>query len=88
MVAGPPVDVQVRVLDWSSKVKLITLGEPAWIELKATRLLLMYDAVASKSTCTVICLCTLCSGRKSTSGGAGEGPGLLIKSYTVGEPAV
>ena len=29
VVAGPPVEVQVRVLDWSSKVKLITVGEPA-----------------------------------------------------------
>ena len=29
MVAGPPVEVQVRVLDWPSKVKLVTLGEPA-----------------------------------------------------------
>ena len=33
LVAGPPVEVQVevqvRVLDWSSKVKLITVGEPA-----------------------------------------------------------
>ena len=28
MVAGPPVEVQVRVLDWSSKAKLVTLGEP------------------------------------------------------------
>ena len=33
LVAGPPVEVQVRVLDWSSKVKLVTVGEPAWIEL-------------------------------------------------------
>ena len=33
VVAGPPVEVQVRVLDWSSKVKLVTLGEPVWIEL-------------------------------------------------------
>ena len=33
VVAGPPVEVQVRVLDWSSKVKLVTVGEPAWIEL-------------------------------------------------------
>ena len=33
VVAGPPVEVQVRVLEWSSKVKLVTAGEPAWIEL-------------------------------------------------------
>ena len=33
MLAGPPVEVQVRVLDWSSKVKLVTQGEPTWIEL-------------------------------------------------------
>ena len=33
LVAGPPVEVQVRVLDWPSKVKLVTLGEPVWIEL-------------------------------------------------------
>ena len=36
VVAGPPVEVQVRVLDWSSKVKLVTSGEPAWIELNAS----------------------------------------------------
>ena len=34
VVAGPPVEVQVRVLDWSSKVMLVTVGKPAWIELK------------------------------------------------------
>ena len=34
MVAGPPVEVQVRVLDWLSKVKLVTLGKPAWIYKK------------------------------------------------------
>ena len=33
MVAGPPVEVQVRVLDWPSKVKLVTVGEPATIGL-------------------------------------------------------
>ena len=33
VVAGPPVEVQVRVLDWLSKVKLVIMGEPAWIEL-------------------------------------------------------
>ena len=31
VVAGPPVEVQVRVLNWSSKVKLVIVGEPAWI---------------------------------------------------------
>ena len=31
VVAGPPVEVQVKVLDWLSKVKLVTMGEPAWI---------------------------------------------------------
>ena len=31
VVAGPPVEVQVRVLDWSSKVRLVTMGEPAWV---------------------------------------------------------
>ena len=36
VVAGPPVEVQVRVLDFSSKVKLVTLGKPAWIELNAS----------------------------------------------------
>ena len=30
VVAGPLVEVQVRVLDWSSNVKLITVGEPAY----------------------------------------------------------
>ena len=29
VVAGPPVEVQVRVLDCSSKVRLVTVGEPA-----------------------------------------------------------
>ena len=38
VVAGPPVEMQVRALDWSSKVKLVTLGEPAWIELNVARL--------------------------------------------------
>ena len=33
VVAGPPVEMQVRVLDWSSKVKLVTSGEPAWIHI-------------------------------------------------------
>ena len=28
MVAGPPVEVQVRVLDWLSYLKLATLGKP------------------------------------------------------------
>ena len=28
MVAGPPVEVQVRVLDWMSYPRLVTLGEP------------------------------------------------------------
>ena len=32
VVAGPPVEVQVSVLDWSSIVKLVTVGEPEWIE--------------------------------------------------------
>ena len=36
VVAGPPVEVQVRVLDWSSKVKPVTVGEPAWIELNGS----------------------------------------------------
>ena len=30
VVAGPPVEVQVRVLDWLLTVRLVTLGEPAW----------------------------------------------------------
>ena len=30
MVAGPPVEVQVRVLDWLLTVRLEILGEPAW----------------------------------------------------------
>ena len=29
VVAGPPVEVQVRVLDWSLKVRLVAVGEPA-----------------------------------------------------------
>ena len=29
MVAGPPVEVQVRVVERTSKVKLVTSGEPA-----------------------------------------------------------
>ena len=37
VVAGPPVEVQVRVWDWSSNIKLVTLGEPAWIELNVAR---------------------------------------------------
>ena len=28
MVAGPPVEVQVRVLDWLSYLRLVTVGEP------------------------------------------------------------
>ena len=28
VVAGPPVEVQVKVLDWSSYLRLVTLGEP------------------------------------------------------------
>ena len=31
VVAGPPVEVQVRVLDWTLKVKLVTVGKPAGI---------------------------------------------------------
>ena len=31
VVADPPVEVQVRVVDWTSKFKLVTLGEPARI---------------------------------------------------------
>ena len=30
LVAGPPVEVQVRVVDWPLKVRLVTLGEPVW----------------------------------------------------------
>ena len=37
VVAGPPVEVHVKVLDWSSNVKLVTMGEPAWIELNVAR---------------------------------------------------
>ena len=29
VVAGPPVEVQVRVVERTSKVKLVTVGEPA-----------------------------------------------------------
>ena len=29
VVAGPPVEVQVRILDWSLKARLVTLGKPA-----------------------------------------------------------
>ena len=28
MVAGPPVEVQVRLLDWPLKAKDVILGEP------------------------------------------------------------
>ena len=31
VVAGPPVEVQVRVLDSLSKVKSVTMGVPAWM---------------------------------------------------------
>ena len=31
VVAGPPVEVQVRVVERTSKVKLVTSGEPAQI---------------------------------------------------------
>ena len=30
VVAGPPVEVQVKVLDWLLAVRLVTLGEPVW----------------------------------------------------------
>ena len=30
VVAGPPVEVQVKVLDWLLTVRLVTLGEPTW----------------------------------------------------------
>ena len=30
VVAGPPVEMQVKVLDWLLTVRLVTLGEPAW----------------------------------------------------------
>ena len=36
VVAGPPAELQVRVLDWSSKVKPVTVGVPAWIKLNGT----------------------------------------------------
>ena len=53
VVAGPPVEVQVRVLDWSSKVKLVTMGEPAWIVLNASGMGLVHDKVVpSKEQCT------------------------------------
>ena len=32
VVAGPPVEVQVRVLDWLSYLRLATLGEPEIVE--------------------------------------------------------
>ena len=49
LVAGPPVEVQVRVLDWSSKFKLVTMGEPAWIEVNVSDMGLAHDmVVASK----------------------------------------
>ena len=31
LVADPPVEVQVREVDNTLKVKLVTLGEPAWV---------------------------------------------------------
>ena len=34
VVAGPPVEVQVRVLDWWLTVRLVTLGEPEEIQAK------------------------------------------------------
>ena len=45
VVAGPPVEVQVRVLDWSSKVKLVTVGEPTMDKICSTMtgVLIMHD---------------------------------------------
>ena len=36
MVAGPPVEVQVRVLDWLLKLRLVTLGKPDGDRSKGT----------------------------------------------------
>ena len=30
LVAGPPVEVQVRLLDWPLKVRVVKLGIPVW----------------------------------------------------------
>ena len=54
MVAGPPVEVQVRVLDWSSNVKPDALGEPAWIEVSETGLWMCDQVAANNETCIVI----------------------------------
>ena len=49
LVAGPPVEVQVRVLDWSSKAKLVTVGEPAMDKLcgMMTGVLITHDKLHS-----------------------------------------
>ena len=49
LVAGPPVEVQVRVLDWSSNVKLVTMGEPAWIEVNVSDMGLVHDKVVASN---------------------------------------
>ena len=35
VVAGPPVEVQVRVFDWPLKVRLVILGEPALMDIQS-----------------------------------------------------
>ena len=48
-VAGPPVEVQVRVQDWSSNVKLVTVGEPAMDNVcgMLTGVLIMHDKLVA-----------------------------------------
>ena len=35
VVAGPPVELQVRVYDWALKVRLVILGEPALMDIQS-----------------------------------------------------
>ena len=37
VVAGPSVEVQVRVLVCSSKVRVVIMGDPEWMQLNAAR---------------------------------------------------
>ena len=50
LVGGPPVEVQVRVQDWSSNVKLVTVGEPAMDNVcgMLTGVLIMHDKLVAK----------------------------------------
>ena len=47
--AGPPVEVQVRVQDWSSNIKLVTVGKPAMNNVcgMMTGVLIMHDKLVA-----------------------------------------